>query len=279
MKRNIHRVFVLTAVVLSISVGSVSAQQPAAGATPAPPAAQGAQPAANAGAVVATPGVTTTTTTSVAIQTTPITGVAGFDHVLGIRPSCAHVIDLLMQNRIRKLHGAPGDLLPGPFFGHVPGDLELLEVQLISEGDAECGPLYQINFRNNSNVALHHFQITIVSVLGQITWDAPSVTVRVPCLQAGQIAHVQMQLPATCLAMGPQGNTAPFETLIVALDSFDELIECNELNNVAILKRADIVVVTQETTTAAATARSWTGRSVVEQSGSDTGSTTKKRTN
>ena len=38
------------------------------------------------------------------------------------------------------------------------------------------------------------------------------------------------------------GPLTPFDTLVVALDSLDELVECNELNNVAIVRRAEIPV-------------------------------------
>ena len=43
------------------------------------------------------------------------------------------------------------------------------------------------------------------------------------------------------MAMGFQGQpAAPFDTLVVAIDSFDELLEANELNNVRIIRRQEL---------------------------------------
>ncbi|MCP4509264.1 MAG: hypothetical protein GY826_23065 [Fuerstiella sp.] len=59
-------------------------------------------------------------------------------------------------------------------------------------------------------------------------------------MEAGCEIQVQVQLPVTCMLMGVPGQQVPFDTLIVAADSFDELLECDELNNVQVLTRADI---------------------------------------
>jgi hypothetical protein len=64
-------------------------------------------------------------------------------------------------------------------------------------------------------------------------------------MDSNAVAVLQLQLPATSMSMSSGGQSvSPFETLVVAIDSFDELIEINELNNVQILKRADILPVT-----------------------------------
>ncbi len=168
------------------------------------------------------------------------------NEVLGIPTShCGHVIDLLMHNRIRQqrenLHGRPQQIhmahLSVPL---TPGDLELVCVHLVCDGNATTGPIFEIGMRNNSQIPIGNFRISLVGVLGQIHVHAPTATVHVPRLEAGQESQIRIQLPVTCMSMGLIGQRAEFDTLIVALDSYDELLECDELNNVQILKRCDI---------------------------------------
>ena len=69
----------------------------------------------------------------------------------------------------------------------------------------------------------------MVAVLGEIAEDSPSVTVNVDSLAAGQTATLQIQLPVTVMALGPQGEEATaFDTMVVAIDSFDELLDKKE---------------------------------------------------
>jgi hypothetical protein len=178
------------------------------------------------------------------------------DAVLGLNhPDCCHVIDLLMHNRFRQSMGhgitsIPGMPMPYPVAGPQPGDLELLEVNLVTDGSGTQGPVYQVSFRNTNRFPAHNLQISIVGVLCQIEPTSPCTMVTVPCINAGETKCIEIQLPLTALAMGPNGaQPLPFDTLIIALDSFDELIECNELNNVAILKRAEIGLLVVETPT------------------------------
>ncbi len=167
------------------------------------------------------------------------------DTLLGIdQPDCYHIIDLLARNRARRFsgHAAP---VGGNVLGSLPlpGDLELLEVHLISDGAVGQGPVFQVSFRNTSRWPVHNFQISVVGVLERITPDSPCRSIRIPCINAGETKCMEIQLPVRCMALGRYGGPlAPFDTLVVALDSFDELVECNELNNVAIVRRADIQV-------------------------------------
>ena len=190
----------------------------------------------------------------------PVSADAYVDHVLGIGHShCGHVIDLLICNRIRKFrgHGALHRMnaFSQSILGPLPGDLELLGVNLVSDGNAQRGPVFQISFRNSSKFPIVHFRVSIVGVLGQIVESSPSATIHVPRVGSGQIGSVQLQLPTTAMAMGPTGQQpVPFDTLVVAVDSFDELIEINELNNVAILKRSEIKVLVTDAVAAPQTA-------------------------
>ncbi len=176
------------------------------------------------------------------------------NQVLGIPSSyCGHVIDLMMRNQMRRQTGQGGyDTqlhLPDLSVGLKPGDLELLSVHLVCDGDACKGPSFQICMRNNSKVPIGNFKVTAVGVLGQICAHSPTADICVPRIEPCQDLRVTLQLPVTCMAMGPHGQQAAFDTLIVALDSHDELLECDELNNVQILKRCDIVVVAKSTVT------------------------------
>jgi hypothetical protein len=166
--------------------------------------------------------------------------------VLGIPTSyCGHVINLLMTNRMRQSFGNAGSHTASVYAPHLsvgltPGDLELLCVQLVSDGDPCNGPVFEISMRNNSQIPIGNFRISVVGVLGRIHMHAPTATIRIPRMDAGCETQVQVQLPVTCMSMGAPGQLCQFDTLIVAVDSFDELLECNELNNVQILTRADI---------------------------------------
>ncbi|MEZ6127991.1 MAG: hypothetical protein R3C59_04875 [Planctomycetaceae bacterium] len=171
--------------------------------------------------------------------------------ILGIPTSnCAHVIDLLMTNRMRQQTnqaGTPEVFLPHLTVGTRTGDLELLGVHLVCDGDSGKGPVFQISMRNNSTVPIGNFQVSLVAVIGQIHVHAPTATVRIRRMECDQETQVQVQLPVTCMSMHCVSGQSEFDTLIVALDSFDELLECDELNNVQILKRCDVPVLVVET--------------------------------
>jgi len=199
-----------------------------------------------------------------AIASTPGTAIAqqqvlqpvNVDHlrtsqVLGIPSShCGHVINLLLHNRVRQqaghLRGTPQIQMANLSVPLTPGDLELLCVHLVCDGDKTKGPVFQVSLRNNSQIPIGDFRISLVGVRGQIHVHSPTATVHVTRLEAGQESQIQIQLPVTCMAMGLVNQQAPFDTLIVAVDSFDELLECDELNNVQILKRCDIGLLVAE---------------------------------
>jgi hypothetical protein len=94
--------------------------------------------------------------------------------------------------------------------------------------------------KNNSDVPIGNFKVSIVGVLGQIHVHSPTVTVPIRRMEAGEQSLIQIQLPVTCMSMGLVSQQSAFDTLIVALDSYDDLIECDELNNVQILRRLEI---------------------------------------
>jgi hypothetical protein len=250
MNRNIQGMLTVAAVgvALSFSFRTAAGQQGTPEPAPAPQANAGTAPQAE-DAVTADPGTQVLGQTVIGRPNSGVslTSAPQVDEVLGIvRPQCGHVIDLLLRNRFRRQVAAEMGSVPAfphhpAMIGAVPSDLELLEIQLISDGNAEQGPVFQINFRNVGRLPAHDFRISLVGVLGRIDITSPTTTVHVRRLEAGQTASLQIQLPPSAMAITPfGGDPLPFDKLVVALDSFDELIESNELNNVTILKRAEI---------------------------------------
>ena len=158
--------------------------------------------------------------------------------VLGI-PSwdCRHVIDLMIKNRWRRnmgIHDFAGNslvMVPPVLVPLTPGDLNLQSVHLAANQDATQGSVFQLTIHNNSQVPVGNFRVTLVAVLGTIQVHSPCVTTCIHHIDAGAVATVEMQLPACA-----------FDTLVAAVDSLDELLECDELNNVHILSRSSISV-------------------------------------
>ena len=201
-------------------------------------------------------GSTVTTQTAIAAAPTIVTSTSFADprtsQILGVPEShCGHVIDLLIRNRMRQQSGAVGtELAPGLLLSRPPsanqfGDLELVDVHLVTDGGLGIGPIIQVTMRNSGAFTVGNFQISIVGVLGQIHAHSPTSRGTVTQIPAGTIASFQLQLPASAMAMGFQGQpTAQFDTVVVAIDSFDELMEANELNNVRIIRRGELVPLT-----------------------------------
>ncbi|MCA9037194.1 MAG: hypothetical protein KDA91_18790 [Planctomycetaceae bacterium] len=189
------------------------------------------------------------------------------DQVLGIPSSyCGHVIDLLMRNRMRQQMGVGGEqqqvLMPQFSVPVSVGDLSVQSVQLVSEGTPDCGPVIQVTMHNNSQVPIGNFRVSVVAVLGTIHVHSPSATTFVHRMEPCEHQQLQIQLPASAMNMPlgsqPLGSQwSPFDVLVVAVDSFDELIESDELNNVQILRRSElqpvVVTTTQVTPTAPGT--------------------------
>lgn len=172
-------------------------------------------------------------------------GVAGAPiSARGGHPLCAQIIEMLFRANVHEQYG--GTPQWDPFFPLDDpdlGDMELLSIGIVSEASPGCAPLVSITFRNNSLECLKRFSISAVAVLGQIDVASPLVSVRVPEMQPGETQSVELQLPATAMALSPDGQTlAPFDTLVVVLDSYDEFIETDKLNNIAILRASELTV-------------------------------------
>jgi hypothetical protein len=141
----------------------------------------------------------------------------------------------------RAVAGSPfGPVLVEPLIG----DLELLSVQQAADATPESGPVFAVTFRNNGRVDVQDFHISLVAVLGQINPGSPTTNAEVACLKAGETMTLEVALPMSAMAITtPDQRIAPFETLVVSLDSFDEWAEQSELNNIAVMARGEIVAV------------------------------------
>jgi hypothetical protein len=143
---------------------------------------------------------------------------------------------------------APAFPFPAPPFG----DLEIDSVHMVADSIDAKGPLYRVSIRNNSPLVARHFRVSLVAVLGTLDRHSPVATVEMESIPAQAVAHIDVQMPVGVMNLGPEGKAAPFDTLVVAIDSFDELAETHELNNVATLTREAITVIEGvETTTVA----------------------------
>lgn len=253
----VARLTLTASVAVAVGIGVVNGQtlqpqQPGQQPQSAPQQLQQGQPLAQPTQGFVS-GSAVTIQSSVAAAPTIVTSTGFADprtsQILGVHEShCGHVIDLLIRNRMRQQSGAVGaELAPGLLLSRPPssnqiGDLELVDVHLFTDGGPGCGPVIQVTVRNNSAVPVGNFQISIVGILGQIHAHCPTARGTVTQIPAGSVAPFQLQLPASAMALGFQGQpTAPFDTVIVAIDSFDELMEANELNNVRIIRRVELL--------------------------------------
>ncbi len=138
------------------------------------------------------------------------------------------------------------------------GDLELVQVVQLEVADGACGPKFAVTVRNNSTRDVCGFRISLVALLGRIHPMAPTAIVKVDKICAGAAVELHVQLPIECLAMGNRnGQVIGFQRLLVAIDSFDQFVECNEANNIKVLVRTAIpmaTVVEKTVETVAATA-------------------------
>jgi hypothetical protein len=207
-------------------------------------------PGAAAGAPAAT-----TVTTNTAIAETQTVAPANSHRLVRLAVHYAIRAELLAQ-------GIPHEFLPIPHgVGFIPvaphgapviSDLELIGVGVVAEAIDEKGPIYRVTFRNRGLIPSHHFRVSLIAIHGELCGESPVMTVKIDHLAAGATGHIDVQMPCSIMAMGPKDQPVPFESLIAVVDSFDELIEDSELNNVTTFTRSQIAVIESTTATTAA---------------------------
>lgn len=161
------------------------------------------------------------------------------DHVIGLilRHGVNNSVDPMAAHSLLQ-HGPLGSMaIPAAELG----DLEIVQINRIAHEDPACGPKVAVTIRNQSCRQVCEFHVTAVAVLGRILPMSPSVTIRVDRIDPGAAIEVVLPLPVEALAMGNRnGQVIGLQTLVVAIDSFDQLVETNEANNLRALDIAQV---------------------------------------
>ena len=230
----------------SADLRNIGGSQPGVAAQAAPGAVA---PADNAPAAGAPAAISSTTSQATVVEKQETAFITDHRQVQRVIHRC--MLGRLHEEGFPAVFDIPEPLpfapIPAPF-----GDLELLSVGMISDAADQAGPMYRITIRNNSPLPSHHFEVSLIAVLGELNRSSPVATAHIDRIGANAVGHIDIQLPHGVMAMGPAGSASPFQTLIAAIDSFDEMAETTEENNVMTLSRVGISVVEVATTTTTA---------------------------
>ncbi|MCC7084577.1 MAG: hypothetical protein IT427_06185 [Pirellulales bacterium] len=212
-------------------------------------AAAAAQPAATA--IAQTQTQTAVQTQTVAVESHAIKPIQSFHQL-------AMVIHHCIANSPRKFPGGPipFSTTATPLVAasaRSPGDLEIAGIGMVVDASPQQGPLYRVTIRNNSETPSRHFEVSLIAVRGQLNPLSPVTTVHVAEIPAGGVQALDVQLPLGVMSLNFNNQAGPFESLVVAIDSFDELMETSELNNVAVLTRGQVALIETATATTATT--------------------------
>jgi hypothetical protein len=122
---------------------------------------------------------------------------------------------------------------------------------MVADMNDTAGPVYRVALKNNSHLPVIGVRVSLIAVLGRIDQSSPVVTTVVKEIAAGGIATIDIPMPVAVMQLGPATAPVPFETLVASIDSFNELPETNEFNNVVTVVRTaiDVIETTQSTTT------------------------------
>lgn len=177
--------------------------------------------------------------------------------LIGHPTGCQHVINLVHRHGVNHtfdrfgsanhLHHSPVILTLGSMM--IPaaemGDLEIISVHQFSHDDPACGPKIAVVVANQSSRCVKSFSVTAVAMLGRMHFDSPNQTVKVEEIKAGEALQVELVLPIESLAMGNRGGQPiGFQRLVIAIDSFDELAETDEANNIKAYAIASVPMMT-----------------------------------
>jgi hypothetical protein len=113
-------------------------------------------------------------------------------------------------------------------------DLQLVDVRILDNGDAskQIGPRYRVSFRNaGTSVVDHAFNVALVAADdANLTTNLPTIEGRISSVATGEIANVDLRLPATAFDMGSDSHSE-FAKLFVFVDSHGEVNDVNRDNN------------------------------------------------
>ncbi len=164
--------------------------------------------------------------------------------------NCRHVIGLLQIHGVNNsVDLSAASLVAPPMYRPfvMPlaelGDLRIAQVTQLPAGAPDSGPQIAIMVHNASDRTVRNFHLTAIGFLGQIYPHSPSTTVRVEQLNPGQQAEFVVQLPIEVTALGNRdGQILGFQRLLVAIDSFDQLLETNEANNLRAFRVSELPI-------------------------------------
>jgi hypothetical protein len=124
------------------------------------------------------------------------------------------------------------------------GDLQIVQVEQLPTEPTPSGPKFAVIVMNKSNRQVCNFHVTAVAVFGQIHPRSPNATVEVAKINPGEALQVIVALSNDAYSMGNRnGQALCFEKLIVAVDSYDQLLETDEANNIKAFNSNEISVV------------------------------------
>ena len=124
-------------------------------------------------------------------------------------------------------------------------DLELIDVQLVAAGsrEAKAGPSFKVTVRNAGKRNLDKFLVSLVACRdAQIDSNSVHASTAVEELAAGAETSLTVTLPFEAMSLNrdAQGRTAPYKSLVAAVDSDERISEGNEENNLALIDRTSI---------------------------------------
>ena len=203
-------------------------------------------------------GIASQTTTQTTSQATVVSaeGLTAIQHPWMINRVIHHAVAKEFE---QHFGGSP---LFAPMVGFNPvtpfpmpafGDLELVDVGMVSDMHDQAGPVYRVTLKNSSHLPVIGVRVSLIAVLGKLDHTSPVVTAVVKEIAPGGIATIDVSMPVAVMQLGPETARVPFETLVASIDSFNELPETSEFNNVVTVVRTNIEVIESAQTTTTTT--------------------------
>ena len=130
-------------------------------------------------------------------------------------------------------------------------DVEFTSIRQLDAGDPakNLAPAYRVWFHNNSDVNIDQaFDVAILASDSTVlTPGLPYAAVRVDGMAAGETMTVDIRLPIEAMSMtDSNGQAGPFKYLHTIIDSQNELVEINKVNNRFVAARADIPMLSDQ---------------------------------
>lgn len=130
-------------------------------------------------------------------------------------------------------------------------DVEFTSIRQLDAGDASqnLGPAYRVWFHNNTDADINQaFDVALLAANSTtLSADLPYAAVRVDGMAADETMSVDIRLPIGAMTMSDSdGSQGAFADLHTVIDSQDELVETNKVNNHFVAARTDIPMLSDE---------------------------------